>query len=151
MRSEQSQKVKGLEDLEIRGQVETIRTITLLRLARILRKVLEAWDLSPPTPMENHQLTQVWKPLEGVIMIIDGWPNPNLVLINKKKKCYITDFAVPTDHWVKTKESEKLDKYLDLARKMTVTTRSWSFLNSPITWNRDNMNKRLEELKTFWP
>ena len=33
--------VKGLRDLEIRGQVETIKTTTLLRLARILRKVLE--------------------------------------------------------------------------------------------------------------
>ena len=33
--------VRGLEDLEIRGQVETIQTTTLLRLARILRRVLE--------------------------------------------------------------------------------------------------------------
>ena len=32
---------KGLEDLQIRGQVETLQTTTLLRLARILRKVLE--------------------------------------------------------------------------------------------------------------
>ena len=33
--------VKGLEDLKIRGQAETIQTTTLLRLARIMRKVLE--------------------------------------------------------------------------------------------------------------
>ena len=33
--------VKGLEDLEIRRRVETILTVALLRLARILRKVLE--------------------------------------------------------------------------------------------------------------
>ena len=33
--------VKGLEEFEIRGQVETIQTIALLRSARILRKVLE--------------------------------------------------------------------------------------------------------------
>ena len=32
-----------LEDLEIRGLVETIRTTTLLRTARILRSVLETW------------------------------------------------------------------------------------------------------------
>ena len=25
------------------------------------------------------------------------------------------DFAVPADHWVKIKESEKMDEYLDLA------------------------------------
>ena len=33
--------LKGLEDLEIRGQVETIQTIALLRSVRILRRVLE--------------------------------------------------------------------------------------------------------------
>ena len=33
--------VKGLEDLEIRGQVETILTIVLLRSAWILRRVPE--------------------------------------------------------------------------------------------------------------
>ena len=33
--------LKGLEDLEIKGQVETIQTTTLLRAARILRRVLE--------------------------------------------------------------------------------------------------------------
>ena len=33
--------VKGLEDLEIKGRVETIRTTTLLTTARILRRVLE--------------------------------------------------------------------------------------------------------------
>ena len=33
--------LKGLENLEIKGQVETIQTTTLLRTARILRRVLE--------------------------------------------------------------------------------------------------------------
>ena len=33
--------VQGLEDLEIRGRVETIQTTALLRSARILRRVLE--------------------------------------------------------------------------------------------------------------
>ena len=33
--------VKGLEDSEIRGRVETIQTTTLLRSARILRRVME--------------------------------------------------------------------------------------------------------------
>ena len=34
--------LKGVEDLEVGGRVETIRTTTLLRTARILRRVLEA-------------------------------------------------------------------------------------------------------------
>ena len=33
--------LKGLEDLEIRGQMETIQTTTLLRTVRILRRILE--------------------------------------------------------------------------------------------------------------
>ena len=35
--------LKRLEDLKIRGRVETIQTITLLRSARIPRRVLETW------------------------------------------------------------------------------------------------------------
>ena len=33
----------------------------------------------------------------------------------KKRICKIVDFAVPADHRIKLKESEKKDKYLDLA------------------------------------
>ena len=33
--------LKELEDLEVGGRVETIQTISLLRTARILRRVLE--------------------------------------------------------------------------------------------------------------
>ena len=40
---------KGLEQLEVGGQVETIQTITLLRTDKILRRVLEE------TPMKDHQ------------------------------------------------------------------------------------------------
>ena len=32
--------------------------------------------------------------------------------------CKIVDFAVPADHRINLKESEKKDKYLDLAREM---------------------------------
>ena len=35
--------LKGLEDLEIGGQVETIQMIALLWPVRILRRVLETW------------------------------------------------------------------------------------------------------------
>ena len=35
--------LKGLEDLEVGGRVETIQTATLLRTTRILRRVLETW------------------------------------------------------------------------------------------------------------
>ena len=35
--------LKGLEDLEIGGRVETIQTTALLKTARLLRRVLETW------------------------------------------------------------------------------------------------------------
>ena len=35
--------LKGLEDLEVGGRVETIQTTALLRTARILRRVLKTW------------------------------------------------------------------------------------------------------------
>ena len=45
---------------------------------------------------------------------------PNLIIINQKKKRFgkIVDFAVPADHRINLKESEKKDKYLDLDRKL---------------------------------
>ena len=48
---------------------------------------------------------------------------PDFIIINQKKKkkkkrtCKIVDFAVPADHRVKVKESEKKDTYLDLSRE----------------------------------
>ena len=36
----------------------------------------------------------------------------DLELNNKKKKtCYPVDLAIPVNHWVKMKESEKINKY----------------------------------------
>ena len=49
--------------------------------------------------MEKHQLTLVWNQLK------------------KKGICKIVSFAVPADHRIKLKESEKKDKYLDFARE----------------------------------
>ena len=44
---------------------------------------------------------------------------PNLIIINKKKRIWkIVDFAVPADHRTNLKESEKKDKYLNLAREL---------------------------------
>ena len=58
--------LKGLEDLESGGQVDTIQMATLLRTARILRRVLETWGhfLSVKLPVKNDQLTLMWKTLK---------------------------------------------------------------------------------------
>ena len=46
-------------------------------------------------------------------------PNNNQ---QKKRTCWVVDFAVSTDHRIKLKESEKKDKYLDLARELKKKT-----------------------------
>ena len=40
-----------------------------------------------------------------------------IIIIIIKRICKIVDFAIPVDHRIKLKESEKKDKYLDLARE----------------------------------
>ena len=47
--------LKSLEDLEVGKRVETTQTTTLLRTARILRRVLETWVDSPSLKLH-------WKP-----------------------------------------------------------------------------------------
>ena len=51
--------LKGLEDVEIRGWMETIQTTALLRSTRILRRALENWgDLLSFTPQwKTNSLT----------------------------------------------------------------------------------------------
>ena len=44
---------------------------------------------------------------------------PDLIIFNKKERiCRIVDFTTLVDHKVKLKESEKRDKYLNLAREL---------------------------------
>ena len=47
--------LKGLEDLEVGGRVETIQTTALLETVRILRRVLETWG-------DLLSLNLQWKP-----------------------------------------------------------------------------------------
>ena len=54
--------LKRLENLEVGGRVETIQTTTLLRTARILRKVMETWgDLMS---LKLQWKTLMWKTLK---------------------------------------------------------------------------------------
>ena len=74
---------------------------------------------------------------------------PSLDLINKKRTGNLVDFAVSADHRVTMKKIEKLDKYLDLARKvkklwkMKIIVRSLEL--SPRTREIDWMNWEWEE------
>ncbi len=55
--TETKELLKGLEDLEVGGRVETIQTTTLLRTARILTSPGDVRRLAvTQTPIKNHQL-----------------------------------------------------------------------------------------------
>ena len=61
----------------------------------------------------------------------DGSPNlgqktrPDYNQQKKKRICKIVDFSVTADHRLKLKESEKKDKYLDLARELKKNSGKW--------------------------
>ena len=77
--------IKGQEELEIRGQVETIQATALLGSARILRRVLETWKT-----IRYKRIPEI--PAR----------RPKLVIINKKE-----NFTIPADHRGKNFRKQK--------------------------------------------
>ncbi len=70
---------------------------------------------NPAPVLENDWHKLVWDFNIQTDHIIPA-RRPHLIIIKKKKKW--VDFAVPADHRLNLKESEKKDKYLDLAREL---------------------------------
>ena len=56
------------------------------------------------------------------------------MLINKKRKriSHLVDYCVPVNYRVKIKESQKLDKYLDLARELKTRIMKITVIPIPI-------------------
>ena len=52
--------LKGLEDLEVGGRVETIQMTTLLRTARIPRSVMETWRDLLSLKLQWITISQYW-------------------------------------------------------------------------------------------
>ena len=52
--------LKGLEDLEVGGRVETIQTTALLWTARILRRVLETWGDLLSLKLQGKTISYRW-------------------------------------------------------------------------------------------
>ena len=77
------------------------------------------WYMHNPAPVlenDSHKLLRDFDIQTDHLIPARG---PDLIIINKKKRtCIIVDYAVPADHRRKQKESEKKDKYLDLAREL---------------------------------
>ena len=64
---------------------------------------------------------------KGLIKIVEDLEIRGRVEVKKEKRrknktCRIVDFAIPANHKVKLKESEKKDMYLDLAWEMKKKT-----------------------------
>ena len=57
----------------------------------------------------------------------------------KKKICKIVDFAVPADHRIKLKECEKRDKYLDLARELTIVIGAFGMMTKGLLKGLENL------------
>ena len=71
---------------------------------------------------------------------------PDLLLINKKKRtCQLVGFAVSVDHWMKLKESEKIDKELKKHWNMRVKVIPIVFGALGMVYK--NLEDRLEELE----
>ena len=77
------------------------------------------WYMHNPAPvLENNTHELLWEFNIHTDHLIST-RRSDLIIINKKKRtCKIVDFAVPADHRIKLKETEKKDKYLDLAREL---------------------------------
>ena len=77
------------------------------------------WYMHNPAPvLENDSHKLLWDFNIQTDHLIPA-RRPDLLIINKEKRiCKIVDFAVPADHRIILKESEKKDKYLDLAREL---------------------------------
>ena len=88
---------RGVEELDIGRSVKPIQITVLLSSVRIPRRV---WRLVETCCHADS----TEKPSANA-----GGKN------SQKRSCRIVDFAVPADHRVKLKDSEKKDKYLDLA------------------------------------
>ncbi len=72
---------------------------------------------NPISVLENDTHKLLWDFETQTDHLISA-SRPDLIIINKNvRTCRIVDFAVPADHRIKLKESEKKDKYWDLARE----------------------------------
>ena len=80
---------------------------------------------NPTSALENDTHKHLWNFDIQTDHLISA-RRPDLIITNnnykKKRICKIVNFAVPADHRVKIKESEKKNKYLDLASQLKKTT-----------------------------
>ena len=100
---------KRLNELVIRGRIETIQTTTVLKLARVLRKVLDSMEICcHQTAVKRHQLRLMWTTTTTTsndnnnntyVNIIEYWTVKNGKLLSEpltkaKEVTILRDFAI---------------------------------------------------------
>ena len=95
----------------------------------------------------NQNLTRVMQ----TCCLSNSSEKPSVNVSVKTFNCRIDDFAVSANHWIKLKESEKKDKYLDLTRELekTVEHESHGYTNCRrCSWySHQRFGKELEDLE----
>ena len=110
------------------------------------------WYMHNPAPvLENATHKLLWDFNIQTDHLIPA-RRPDLIIINKiKRTCKIIDFAVPADHRIKLKESEKKDKYLDLARELKKRWKMQVTIISNCNWcvwnSNSGITKGVEDLE----
>ena len=114
------------------------------------------WFMHKPASVLENELHKIlWNfeiEIDHPILAI----RPDLVLINKKRTCLLVDYVIPVNNRLRIKDSEKIYKYLDLARELK---KLWNMKRTVIPvvvgalWMVPrNMEKRLwirERIKTI--
>ena len=65
----------------------------------------------PEWILENEMHKILWK-------IQTDWKTRLRIIKQNKRTYHLVGLSIPTDHWVKIKESKKVDKYLDFVREL---------------------------------
>ena len=72
---------------------------------------------NPAVVLENETHKLLWDFDKETDPLISARRSDLIVINQKKRTCTIVNIAVPADHRIKLKESERKDKYLNLAKK----------------------------------
>jgi len=77
------------------------------------------WNHEPQSVSENSQVKLLWYFNIYTDRVLSAW-QPNIVLVDKHNNTVETiDISVPADSNVSSKETEKIEKYRDLAIELT--------------------------------
>ena len=87
----------------------------MITLARVHWKLTKNFNFDSILESGNYKI--YWDFSIQSDHIIEAW-RPDLVVVDKKRTCKITDFAVPRKCEIEEKEKEETEKYQDLRREL---------------------------------